>query len=192
MNGIVVVAIGLFLCFLGVGSAHLAVTASGFAIAWMLADNLDASSGTGLLIGLGGAATAWIVVSLILRTAGFFVGAVASGVIGAKLYTLLQGDESSAVLAVIFVLSTAVLGGFLAGRFRARVLLWLCAFGGAGIVLSGLATAVPSLGGWLHAPDKSAEAVVSGVAWVVIGVAGVVVQRRLFPRAAGRVVTSPG
>lgn len=182
MNGLAVMAIGLILCFLGVGSIHLAVPASGFAIAWMLADNFDATAATGLLIGLGGAATAWIVVSLILRAAGFFVGAIAGGVIGSKLYTLLQRDDSSVVLAIVFVVSIAVLAGFLTNRFHRRILLWLCAFGGAGMTLSGLAKMAPDISAWVHAPETSAQAVVSGMLWIALAIVGAVVQRRLFAR----------
>lgn len=182
MDGLAVIAIGLILCFLGVGSVHLAVPASGFAIAWMLADNFDTSAGTGLLIGLGGAATAWIVVSLIFRAAGFFVGAVAGGVIGAKLYTLLQGDDSSLVLALIFVLSMAMVAGFLTDRLRRRFLLWLCALGGAGVALSGFGTVAPGLENWVHAPESSAQSVVSSLSWAALAIGGVIVQRRLFHR----------
>jgi hypothetical protein len=180
---LVIVLVGLMLCFLGVGSVHLGVPASGFAIGWLLAESFGASPGTAVLIALGCAATAWIVVTLIFRAAGFFVGAIAGGVIGVKIYSLLEGGNRNVLLAALFVLACAALGGFLTDRFRSRFLIWICALGGAGLALSGVGRAFPAVEGWVHHPGNTAQAVVGSAVWIGLAVAGWWVQRKVFPRA---------
>jgi hypothetical protein len=54
-----------------------------------------------------------------------------------------------------------------------------CALGGAGLVLSGLARAVPDALGFLRAPDAPWQSVVTTAAWVVLAVVGWATQRRL-------------
>ncbi|MDF2848735.1 MAG: hypothetical protein K0R97_2717, partial [Oerskovia sp.] len=136
--GLVIVAVGLLLCFLGVGSVHLAVIASGFGLGWMLGDLFGASQSTALLVGVLGALVAWIAVAFVFKLASFFIGIVTGAVIGAKLYGTVSGDSGNWVLAAIIVIAVAAACGFLADRYRRRALLWLTTIGGAGIVLGGL------------------------------------------------------
>ena len=51
MSGWVVLAVGVVLCFFGVGSLHVALLASGFGVGWLLADVFNASTGVALLVG---------------------------------------------------------------------------------------------------------------------------------------------
>ena len=124
MTGLVAVLVGAALCFAGVASIHLAVLLSGFGVCWMLADLLGASTSAALLIGLVGAVVGWIIVSLVFRAALFFVGAVVGAVIGAKLYSALDTDRNVAI-ALIFTVGFAFLSGWLANRWRVRMLLFL-------------------------------------------------------------------
>jgi hypothetical protein len=74
------------LCFLGVGSLHLSVLGSGFALGWLIAGLCNANTATTVLVGLGCAVVAWVLVSLVFRFGAFFVGSVAGGVIGARVF----------------------------------------------------------------------------------------------------------
>jgi hypothetical protein len=178
MTGLGVLAVGLVLCFVGMASAHLAVLASGFALGWLVAEALGAELATLAVVAIASAVVAWVVVTLVLRTALFVVGAVAGGVIGAKLFGLLQGGEGNVLLALLFVLSVAALTGLAAQRFRQPVLAWACAFGGAGLALSGLARILPDALGFLRAPATPVEATIAAAAWVALAVSGWSVQRR--------------
>jgi hypothetical protein len=115
---------------------------------------------------------------LVLRAALFFVGAIAGGVVGAKLFGLLQHGEGSIVLAVLFVLAVAFISGLATHRFHSVVLAAACALGGAGLALSGLARAFPGTLGLLRVPGSAAEAVVSAAVWLALAVGGWTVQRR--------------
>ena len=88
MTGVVGIVVGLVLCFFGVGSLHLAVLGSGFALGWLISGVFDANTTTTVLVGIGCAIAAWILVSLVFRFGAFFVGAVAGGVIGARVFSL--------------------------------------------------------------------------------------------------------
>lgn len=184
MTGLVAVLVGAALCFAGVASIHLAVLLSGFGVCWMLADLLGASTSAALLIGLIGAVVGWIVVSLVFRAAMFFVGAVAGAVIGAKLYSALDTDRNVAI-ALIFTVGFAFLSGWLANRWRVRMLLFLTAIGGAGVVLNGLGRAVHSLD-WMRRPTSAAEQVLDIVLWAGLAVLGWATQRQVSARALER------
>jgi len=183
--GLVIVAVGLLLCFLGVGSVHLAVIASGFGLGWMLGDLFGASQSTALLLGVLGGLVAWITVAFVFKLAAFFIGIVTGAVIGAKLYGTVSGDAENWVLAAILVVAVAAACGFLADRYRRRALLWLTTIGGAGIVLGGLGRVSPDTLGFLRDPSPGWEQVVSFLAWVALAVAGWIVQRRLFAKRLG-------
>ena len=184
MTGLVAVLVGAALCFAGVASIHLAVLLSGFGVCWMLADLLGASTSAALLIGLVGAVVGWIIVSLVFRAALFFVGAVVGAVIGAKLYSALDTDRNVAI-ALIFTVGFAFLSGWLANRWRVRMLLFLTAIGGAGIVLNGLGRAVHSLD-WMRRPTSAAEQVLDIVLWAGLAVLGWATQRQVSARALER------
>jgi hypothetical protein len=184
VTGVGVLAVGLLLCFAGAASLHLAVLASGFALGWLVAESLGGSVAVTAIVAGCAAVVAWILATLVFRAGLLVVGGIAGGVIGAKLYGLLQGDDGSVVLAIVFVLAVAVLTGLAAQRYRETALVWACAFGGAGLALSGLARAWPDTLGFLRTPDTSAEAVVDAAAWIALGALGWSVQRRRIRRKA--------
>lgn len=184
MTGVGVLAVGLLLCFAGLASVHLALLASGFALGWLVAESLGGSVGVVAIVATCAAVVAWILATLVFRAGMLVVGAIAGGVIGAKLYGLLEGDDGNVVLAILFVLAVAVLTGLAAQRFHQSALIWACAFGGAGLALSGLARAWPDTLGFLRTPDTTAEAVIDAAAWLVLGLLGWSVQRRWARRKA--------
>jgi hypothetical protein len=184
MTGVGVLAVGLLLCFAGLASVHLAVLASGFALGWLVAEALGGSLSVIAIVAVCAAAVAWVLATLVFRAALLVVGGVAGGVIGAKLYGLLEGDDDNVVLAVLFVLAVAVLTGLATQRYHETALAWACAFGGAGLALSDLARIWPGTLGFLRTPDTTAQAVIDAAAWVLLGAAGWSVQRRWARRKA--------
>jgi len=117
-SGVVGVAVGLVLCFFGIGSLHLAVLGSGFALGWLIAGVFNANTTTTVLVGLGCAIAAWILVSLVFRFGALFVGAVAGAVIGARIFSLFVTGTNKTLLAIGWVVVFAGLSGLLAMRYR--------------------------------------------------------------------------
>jgi hypothetical protein len=108
-------------------------------------------------------------------------------VIGAKLFGLLEGDHGNALLAILFAGALAVVTGIAVQRFHESAVIWACAFGGAGLALSGVARIWPHSLGFLRTPDTTAEAIIDAAAWLLLGTVGWVVQRRLV---SGRTVVA--
>jgi hypothetical protein len=183
VTGVVGLVVGLVLCFLGVGSLHLAVLGSGFALGWLIAELFGASATTTVLVGLGCAVVAWVLVSLVFRFAAFFVGAVAGGVIGARLFELFVTGDNKVLLTVVWVLAIAGICGFLTGRYRGRFLMWVTALGGAGLAMTGVSRIAPSTLDWLRHPDTALTGVLAFGIWIVLALLGRRTQLRLFPRA---------
>ncbi|NUT51080.1 MAG: DUF4203 domain-containing protein [Saccharothrix sp.] len=173
-----IAAVGLVLCFFGVRSVHVAVLASGFALGWLLAETFDAEPWTAAIIALAAAVGSWAVVTFVFRTALFFVGAITGGVVGIKLYGLLETGDKSVVLAIVFVLAVSFLAGLATQRFHRPVFAVLCALGGAGLVLSGVARLAPGAFGFLKTPGSGFQAVLAGLIWLAIAAAGWIAQRR--------------
>jgi hypothetical protein len=184
VSGVGVVLVGLVLCFVGLWSVHLALLASGFALGWLLAESLGGSLAVTFVVALCAAVVGWALATFVFRAGLLVIGGIAGGVIGAKLFGLLEGGDGNVVLAVVFVVAVAVLVGLATQRFADRVLPLACAFGGAGLVLSGLARVFPDQLGFLRTPDTTAEAVIDAAAWILLGAAGWSVQRRWARRKA--------
>lgn len=184
MSGVGVIAVGLLLCFGGMFSLHLAVLASGFALGWLVAEALGGSLAVIATVAGCGAVVAWVLATLVFRAGMLVVGGIAGGVIGAKLFGLLEGDDGNVLLGIVFVLAVAVLTGLAAQHFHEAALVWACAFGGAGLVLSGVARVWPDTLGFLRTPDTTAEAVIDAAAWLALGATGWSVQRRWARRKA--------
>jgi hypothetical protein len=181
-SGLGVLAVGLVLCFLGVRSLRGAVLASGFALGWLLAEPFGAGLATAFIVAGAAALAGVLLATLVFRVAFFFVGAIAGAVIGAKLFGILQQGEGSVVIAVLFVLASAFLAGLAAQRFTTTALAVVCAAGGAGLVLSGIARTIPGTLGFLRIPNVTWEAIVAAVAWIALATIGCIVQRRSTSR----------
>jgi len=179
VTGVGLLVVGLLLCFVGLRSLHLAVLASGFALGWLVAEGLGSSVAVATVVAVCAAVVGWVLATLVFRAGLFVVGGIAGGVIGAKLFGLLDGDDGNVLLAVIFVVAVAVLTGLAAQRFHETAAIGACAFGGAGLALSGLARIWPDALDFLRTPDTTAESVISAAVWLVLGAAGWSVQRRL-------------
>jgi hypothetical protein len=179
VTGVGVLAVGLLLCFAGRLSIHLAVLLSGFALGWLAAESLGATAAVAAVVAACSAVVAWVLATFVFRAALFFVGAIAGGVIGAKLFGLLEGDDGSVLLAVLFAGAVAVVTGLAVQRFHESAVIWACAFGGAGLALSGLSRIWPDTLGFLRTPDTTAEAIIDAAAWLLLGTVGWAVQRRL-------------
>jgi hypothetical protein len=178
VSGLGIVAVGLVLCFLGARSIHIAVLASGFALGWLLADAFNATPLASLAFGAVAALAAWALARVIFGLGLYIVGALAGAVVGAKLFAFLQQGQGSVVLAVLFVAATGFVAGVTTHRFRGTVLAAACALGGAGLVLSGLARAIPQVFGFLRTPQTPGMAAIAALAWIVLAVLGWAVQRR--------------
>lgn len=183
MSEWVVVGVGVVLCFFGIGSVHLAIMASGFGLGWLLADLFGASGWTTLLVAAGSALILELLVALVFKVARFVVGMVAGSLIGAKLYSVSAGADRNIVLAAVVVIATALVFGFLADKFRERVLLWATAIGGAGLILSAIGLIWPDSLGFLRHPTPGGEQALSTALWAALAAAGWLTQRRLFPKA---------
>ncbi len=183
MSGWAILLVGVVLCFLGVGSMHVAILASGFGLGWVLADVFGASAGTALIVAAAGAAISWVLVTLVFKVAAFFVGVITGSLIGARVAAVLTAGESNIAVTVVLVVAIAVAFGFLADRYRRRVLLWTTAIGGAGLMLGALGLIAPSTLGFLRDPAAGVEQVTSTLLWIGLAAGGWIVQRALFPRA---------
>jgi hypothetical protein len=182
MSGLGALVVGLVLCFVGVKWLPLAVLASGFALGWLLTEPFNASLGVAFGIALAAAVAAWVLATFVFRAALFFVGLIAGGVIGAKLFGLLQGNDHNILLGLIFVVAVGFISGIATQRFHNTVLTAVCALGGAGLALSGVARAFPDTLGFLRTPTSTAETVIATVVWLVLAILGWLVQRRLVKR----------
>ncbi|MBT0993241.1 DUF4203 domain-containing protein [Cellulomonas sp. DKR-3] len=184
-TALVVLLVGALLCFYGIRSVNLALIAAGFAIGFFLADAFDADAWTTLWIALGTALVVWMIVSLIFRFATFVVGLATGAVIGAKVWASLNDSETSILLGIFVIATTAFASGMLAEKYTRRALLWLTALGGASIILSGAALLWPEAFDFLAHPDEGWQQTVMMVVWLAIGGTGWYVQRQLFRERLG-------
>lgn len=177
-TALVVVAVGLLLCYAGVRSVHVALLAWGFAVGWLIAEACAASFRVALVVALATAAATGVLGHLVFRVAMFCVGGFAGMVIGAKVFGLLQPEDRNVVLVVLFVAATGFIGGLVTQRFRHPAIAAFCALAGAALVVSGLARTFPQALGFLRNPPEASQAVVTGLAWLTLAGAGWAVQRR--------------
>ncbi|GIG23011.1 hypothetical protein Cch01nite_37350 [Cellulomonas chitinilytica] len=185
MTGVVVLLVGVLLCFYGIRSVNLALLASGFAIGYLIADAVGGTGWTAVLVGLGAALLVWVVVTLVFRFATFVVGLATGAVIGAKFWSALANEGTSVLLGVVLVAAVAFLSAFLAEKYAKRMLLWLTALGGASIILSGLGILWPAVFDVLRHPDDGVEQTVMLLTWLVVAGLGWYVQRNLFRKQLG-------
>jgi hypothetical protein len=178
MTATMFVLLGLFLCFLGARSIRFAILVAGFCGAWLVADALDAGAGTTLLVAAAGAAGALVLSIVLARFALFAAGFVLGGAIGAKLFEVLDHGDSSWLLALVFVPSAALVGGFLAQHWRKPFLVWATAFAGAAMVLTGIGRIDTRLTSGLRHPDEAGWGLALAVLWVALALAGRSVQAR--------------
>ncbi|HEY9293108.1 MAG TPA: DUF4203 domain-containing protein [Microlunatus sp.] len=176
MSGLVLLLVGLALCFLGTVSVRLAIALAGFGAAWLLAEALNASITLTLLVACAGAALALLCALLLTHFMFFISGVCVGAIIGAKAFVLFNGAGHSWLLAVIVVPAAGLIGGFIANHWRQRFLRWATAFAGAALVLSGLGRIGPELFRNLWRPETTVGALVLTAGWIVLTVVGHRVQ----------------
>ena len=176
MTAAVFILLGLFLCFLGARSIRFAVVVAGFLGSWLVADALDADTGTALLVAAAGAAGALVLTILLARFALFAAGLVVGGAIGAKLFEIAADSDTSRLLGLVFIPAVAVVCGFLAERLRKPFLVWATAFAGAAMVLTGIGRIDTDFTSGLRHPDDPGAGLLLAVLWVGLGLLGRSVQ----------------
>jgi len=184
-TALVVLIVGVLLCFYGIRSVNLALVAAGIALGFLVADAFDADPWTELWVGLGTGVLVWLTVSLVFRFATFVVGLVTGAVVGAKLWSALSDPGTSALLGIVLVAVTAYVGALLAEKYARRALLWFTALGGASVILSGMAGLWPDGFGFLAHPDAGWQQTVMLVLWLAVAGTGWYVQRQLFRERLG-------
>jgi hypothetical protein len=176
MTAAVFILLGLFLCFYGARSIRFAVIVAGFLGAWLVADALDASRGTALLVAVAGAVGALVLSILLARFALLAAGLVVGAAIGAKLFEVVADSDTSKLLALVFVPSVALACGYLAERMRKPFLVWATAFAGAAMVLTGVGRIDTDVTSELRHPDDPGAGLLLAVLWVGLALVGRSVQ----------------
>jgi len=184
--GLVVLAIGLILCFFGVRSLRLTGFLVGFALAALLADVLGADSLISLVIGVAGGIAGFVLLILLFRFSLWLIGALVGGVIGVRAYQHFFPGEGKAIVLVLLLFAVGLICGFLADHFRQPMLAVLTAAGGASVILTGLGHLWPTVMGFLRQPVTPAQSAIAAAAWILLAVAGWIVQRRWVLTTAAR------
>jgi hypothetical protein len=184
-TGLIGLAVGLILCFFGVRSLRLTGFLMGFALAALLADVLGADPLISLVIGVAGGIAGFVLLILVFRFSLWLIGGLVGGVIGVRAYQQFFLGESNALVVVLFLFAVGLICGFLADHFRQPVLAVLTAAGGASVTLTGLGHLWPTVLGFLREPVTPGQSAIAAAAWILLSVAGWIVQRRwLLTRAA--------
>jgi len=184
-TALVVLLVGVLLCFYGIRSVNLALVAAGFALGFLVAEAFDADPWTQLWVGLGSGVLMWLVVSLVFRFATFVVGLATGAVVGAKLWAALSDPGTSTLLGIVLVVATAYVAALLAEKYARRALLWFTALGGASVILSGAAMLWDRGLGFLAHPDEGWQQTVMLVVWLAVAGSGWYVQRQIFRSRLG-------
>jgi hypothetical protein len=130
-TGLVVLAVGLILCFGGVRSLRLTGFLVGFALAALLADVLGADPLISLIIGVAGGIAGFVLLTLAFRFSLWLIGGLVGAVIGVRAYLHFFLGEGNALVLALFLFAVGLICGFLAVHFRQPVLAVLTAAGGA-------------------------------------------------------------
>ncbi len=177
MSELAVLVVGLVLCFAGARSLRLTVLVAGFGLCWVLADAFGASVATTFVVAAVGALALLVLAIVMSRFVLFVVGAAVGAVIGARLFTMLGGDNPSWLLAVLFVPTFGFVVGFLAQRMGKRFLRWATAIAGAALILSAVGSMFSGDLGLLQSPNSPVQSVIHAAVWVVLAIVGHQVQR---------------
>jgi hypothetical protein len=185
--GVLLLVVGLVLCFAGCRSLRLTALCVGFALAWGFADLLGADGPVGLVIAVAGAIAGLVLVSLVFRFAMWVIGGLAGATIALKIYAHVGLGAGSALVAVLFAAALGLIVGFLADRHREPLLAAVTALSGASIILNALATLAPAGLAFLGQPTTGAQSALATGAWVILAVVGWLVQNRALRTRAERV-----
>jgi hypothetical protein len=185
-TGLILLAVGLILCFFGVRSLRLSGFLVGFALAALLADVLGADPLITLVIGVAGGIAGFVLLILVFRFSLWLIGGLVGGVIGVRAYQHFFLGEGNALVLVLFLFAVGLICGFLADHFREPVLAVLTAAGGASVTLTGLGHLWPTVLGFLGQPVTPGQSVIAAAAWILLAVIGWIIQRRWLLTKAAR------
>jgi hypothetical protein len=178
--GLIVLVLGAVVCFSGYRIFRVVLMLVGFLIGFTLGMAIMANSGgigqilVGVVVGLIGAGIFYA-----LYFVGVFLAGVALGaVVGLTLASILGASGSlPTILAIVGMIGGAILAIVL----NKLMIVISTAFGGANTMVQGLAIILP---GVFAASNAGAAATalstsfIGFIVWIVLGVAGVVVQYR--------------
>jgi len=176
-GGALGIAVGLVLCFFGVRSLRLTGFLVGFALAATLAGVLGADPLIALIIGIAGGIAGFVIFILVFRFGIWLIGGLVGAVIGVRFYQHFLLGRGNALVLVLFLFAVGLICGFLADHYRQPVLAVLTAAAGASAILTGLGQVWPPVLGFLQQPRTPSQSLVATTAWIVLAVAGWLVQR---------------
>jgi hypothetical protein len=185
--GFLLLLVGLVLCFAGVRSLRLTGLCAGFALAWMIAELFGASIPVGLVIAVAGAIGGLVLISLVFRFAMWVIGGLAGATIAIKIYAHVGMGQGSALVAVLLAAAVGLIVGFLADRHRDPLLAAVTALSGASVILNALAALAPTGFAFLGEPVTRTQSVIASGVWLILAIAGWLVQRRALQSRAERV-----
>ncbi|WP_157975772.1 hypothetical protein [Brachybacterium sp. YJGR34] len=178
MSIVLLIPLGLVLCFAGGASVRLSVLLAGFAAGWLLASVLGADTLLALLVALAGAVAARVAVRVLSTSVFAVAGVIVGAVVGTKLFMIVGGTSGDWVLASLIVPVAAALCGYLTARLKLPMLRLGTAAAGAALVLSGLGRLRADGFTHLWRPESALGAVVLVVLWIALTETGRRVQAR--------------
>jgi hypothetical protein len=180
LAALISIVFGAITCFYGFRIFRIVLAFVGFLIGFgvgtaLVGDNqLVLQIFVGVIAGLIGAGIFYALYFVGVLLAGAAFGAL----VGTALASVLNASSSTALILLIVGL---VVGAILALVLNKLVIVLATAFGGAGGVVQGLALLLPGVFGSAVATQSGISVSTSAlgfVVWIVLGVAGVVVQYR--------------
>ena len=100
MSAAVLIVIGVIECFFGARFLRTCVLVAGFGLGWFLAEVFDAGLVTTFVVALVCGGAALVVTLLFARFVMFVVGMLVGGIVGAKLFLLVEDDNPTWALAI--------------------------------------------------------------------------------------------
>jgi hypothetical protein len=185
-SGVLGLAVGLVLCFFGVRSLRLTGFLVGFALAAGLAAVLGADPLIVLIVGIAGGIAGFVLFILAFRFGLWLIGGLVGAVIGVRVYQHFFLGHGNALVLVLFLFAVGLICGFLTDHYRQRVLAILTAAAGASAILNGLGQVWPPVLGFLQQPTTPGQSFVATGVWVVLTVAGWLVQRSWLKTKSAR------
>lgn len=173
---VILVAAGVIECFFGYRLFKFILGVIGFLFCGLLAATVTSTLSNNELVALGVGLIGGII-GAPLFIALYFVGVFVLGANLGALLSLVGFEFARTDPIIVVVIVVAVLVGALAVAFQKLMIVVATAFGGAWMAVEGVAYFVVGAGAWnwvVPAAGPSLTAMFAG--WLVLGLAGVVVQ----------------
>lgn len=176
--GVLVLAVGLLLCFAGGRTLRLGAFCAGAGLGVSLAGAAGAGLVGRLLVGAAGGLGALLLATVVVGTALVVVGSLAGGVLAVAVLQTTHPRGWGIGVVIGIVLVVALVCGLGVLRFRRPLAEVLTAVGGAGLVLQGVVVLGPSAIAFLRQPTTWIGSLVATAAWLALAAAGRQTQRR--------------